>query len=64
MSASLVLIHVLFQLDLSTLDGVNHREDVAQYVSTVSSISLRAGSGSFSKVLRIVWKKIINIIQS
>ena len=54
MSASLVLIHVLFQLDLSTLDGVNHREDVAQYVSTVSSISLRAGSGSFSKVLRIV----------
>ena len=32
----LVLIHVLFQPDLSTLDGVNRRVDVAQYVSTVS----------------------------
>ena len=32
----LVVIHVLFQLDLSTLDGANRHEDVAQYVSTVS----------------------------
>jgi len=32
-----VLIHILFQLDLSTLDGANrHEDDVAQYVSTVS----------------------------